>query len=277
MTAPDGLETRHDSEVDDLIQYEVVDGICVIRLNRPERLNAILPRMGRDYAAALRAADADPQVRVVVVTGNGRGFCAGADLSILAEGPDALDDFVRAQSTDDLPTIAMELSCPVVMAVNGAAAGIGMVLALAGDVRFASPTARFISAFSRLGLTAEYGVAWLLQRQVGAARAYEILLSGRTVSAQEAAQIGLVHQIADDPFEAAMAWARDVADNCSPMSLAVIKAQLVAAGREDFATHLPTSLNHMSESFRWPDLTEALTAKITRRAVSFPDRPRGGD
>ena len=261
----------------EFVTYSVDSHIATITFNRPDRLNALLPDMIHTYSDLLTYADLDPDVRVIVETGAGRGFCAGADLSVLAEGPDALDDFVRAQSTDDLPTIAMELSCPVVMAVNGAAAGIGMVLALAGDVRFASPTARFISAFSRLGLTAEYGVAWLLQRQVGAARAYEILLSGRPVSAQEAAQIGLVHQIADDPFEAAMAWARDVADNCSPMSLAVIKAQLVAAGREDFATHLPTSLNHMSESFRWPDLTEALTAKITRRAVSFPDRPRGGD
>lgn len=262
--------TPADPTTGNFITSEVRDGVCLITLNRPEKMNALLPQMGMDYAAALRTADADPHVRVIVVTGNGRGFCAGADLSILAEGPQALDAFVQQQNLEDLPTIALELSCPVVMAVNGPAAGIGMVLALAGDVRFAGPKAAFISAFSRLGLTAEYGVAWLLQRQVGTARAYEILLSGRAIDANEAERIGLVHSITDDPLSAAMGWARDVAANCSPASLATIKMQLRAAGHEEFAHHLPTSLELMSESFRWPDLAEALTARISKRPSNFP-------
>ena len=255
----------------DFLTIETELGVCLIRLNRPEKLNAILPQMGLDYARALRRADADPQVRVIVVTGNGKGFCSGADLSILAEGPDALQGFVQGQSLDDLPTIARDLSVPVVMAVNGPAAGIGMVLALAGDVRFAGPDASFFSVFARLGLTAEYAVAWLLTRQVGLGRAQEILLSGRAVSADEALEIGLVHRIDQDPLAAAMAWAHDVATHCSPASLAAIKTQLSAAGNDDFATHLTHSLDMMSRSFTWPDLPEALLARLAGRPVQFPD------
>jgi enoyl-CoA hydratase/carnithine racemase len=254
------------------ITTESDSGVRIIRLNRPERLNAMVPQMGRDYAAALIDADRDPAIRVAVVTGNGKGFCSGADLSVLAEGPEALDSFVTEQSIDQLPTIALSLSIPVVMAVNGPAAGIGVVLALAGDVRFASPAAQFITAFSRLGLTAEYGVAWLLQRQVGISRAAEILLSGRAIGADEALQLGLVHAVSDDPLEAAMVWARDVAANCSPTSLSIIKQQLGQAATQTLSEHLPTSMHTMSASFRWPDLPEALTAKMERRTPMFPDR-----
>lgn len=253
-----------------LITTETDSGVRIIRLNRPDRLNALVPQMGRDYATALIDADRDPDIRVAVITGTGKGFCSGADLSILAEGPAALDSFVTGQSVDQLPTIALSLSIPIVVAVNGPAAGIGVVVALAGDVRFASPSALFITAFSRLGLTAEYGVAWLLQRQVGISRAAEILLSGRAVDADEALRLGLVHLVSEDPLEAAMVWARDVAAHCSPTSLAVIKQQLNRATTESLSEHLPDSLAVMSESFRWPDLTEALTARGERRSPSFP-------
>jgi enoyl-CoA hydratase/carnithine racemase len=254
------------------VLVEVRDHVALITLNRPDRLNAMTPQMGAAYAGALRGASTDPDVRVAVVTGAGRGFCSGADLSVLAAGPEALENFVSEAPRDELPTVALEVDIPVVMAVNGAAAGLGFVMALTGDVCLASPTARFISAFSRLGLVAEYGVAWLLPRMVGRQRAAEILLSGRSLDAAEAERIGLVAGVHDDVVGAAMDWARDVAAHCSPASLATMKAQLRAAEDTDLAESTAASLRLMRESFRGPDLAEALLAKAQGRA---PDFPRG--
>ena len=252
------------------LEIEDQGSVRIIRLNRPERFNAMVPAMGHEYADALISADRDPDIRVAVVTGNGKGFCSGADLAVLAEGSEALDSFVIDQRLDQLPTIALSLSVPVVMAVNGPAAGIGMVLALAGDIRFASTSAMFITAFSRLGLTAEYGSAWLLQRQIGMSRAAEILLSGRAIDADEALHLGLVHSVSADALTAALEWAHDVAQHCSPASLAAIKSQLSAAAHQSLDIHLPESLDRMSASFRWPDLGEALAARKEKRAPNFP-------
>jgi enoyl-CoA hydratase/carnithine racemase len=169
-----------------------------------------------------------------------------------------------------MPTIISELSIPVVAAVNGPTAGAGFVLPLAADVRFASPTATFASMFSRLGLLGEYGCAWLLPRIVGPARASELLLSGRTVSADEALAIGLVSSVTDDVLTTALEWAHDVAAHCSPKSLRGIKAQLLASQNQSFAAAGAQSLIEMRESFRWPDLLEALAARAEKRSPNFP-------
>lgn len=248
------------------------DGVALITLNRPDRLNALTPSMGREYVAALLAADADPAVRIAVVTGAGRGFCSGADLSILDQGPAALNAFVDGQTWDRSPTVALSVNIPVVMAVNGPAAGVGMVMALTGDVRFAAPDTRFISVFSQIGLIAEYGIAWLLPRIVGQGVAAEILLSGRAVGADEAYRLGLVTSVSDDPVSAAMEWAKNVAATCSPTSLSIMKSQLSAAAASDFLEAFDTSLALMSQSFARPDLIEALAAKTGKRAPVFPDR-----
>ena len=246
--------------------------VSVLTLNRPDRFNALVPEMVRAYVQALREADADPDVRVIVVTGAGKGFCSGADLSILAQGPENLDRFVDGFSTDDMFTAAMSLGTPVAMAVNGAAAGVGMVLALSGDVRFAASGASFISAFTRLGLTAEYGIAWLLPRLVGEGRAREILLSGRPVAAEEALRIGLVDAVSDDALATALSWAHDVAAHCSPSAMATMKGQLRRSAEQSLPQQLTESLALMSQSFRWPDLAEAMTARAEKRAPDFPPR-----
>jgi len=251
------------------VLVSIDQGVALITLNRPDKLNALTPEMGVAYASALVEAASDPRVRVAVVTGAGRGFCSGADLSVLAQGPEALDGFVAQTSDDVLPTMALTVDIPVVMAVNGAAAGLGFVIALTGDVCFASPGARFISAFSRLGLVAEYGVAWMLPRMIGRQRAAEILLSGRALDAREAERVGIVHAIHDDVLAAAMDWARDVAAHCSPASLRTIKAQLAASDTADFTTSTRESLALMRESFRGPDLAEALLAKASGRPPAF--------
>jgi enoyl-CoA hydratase/carnithine racemase len=251
------------------VLVSIDQGVALITLNRPDKLNALTPEMGVAYASALLEAAADPRVRVAVVTGAGRGFCSGADLSVLAQGPEALDGFVAQTSDDVLPTTALTVDIPVVMAVNGAAAGLGFVIALTGDVCFASPQARFISAFSRLGLVAEYGVAWLLPRMIGRQRAAEILLSGRPLDADEAWRLGIVHSVHDDCLGAAMDWARDVAAHCSPSSLRTIKRQLSDADTEGLDPSTTASLALMRESFSGPDLAEALVAKAERRPPSF--------
>lgn len=257
---------------EDTVRYEVADGIATVTLNRPETLNAITPDMGRRYVDLLRQADADPDVRAIVVTGAGRGFCSGADLRLLAEGADALEAYAAA-GQEELATVALSIGTPVVAAVNGPCAGLGFVLAIANDVRFAGPEASFSVTFPRLGLVAEYGSAWLLPRLVGMPRATDLLLSGRRIGADEAARIGLVLESVPDALAAATAWAREVADSCSPKAVATIKGQLRAAQAASLDDAVLTALDLMRASFRWPDLAEALTARMEGRPPRFPSHP----
>lgn len=254
----------------ELVRYDVDDAVAVITLNRPDRLNAIVPGMGEAYAERLLEADRDPTVRAIVVTGAGRGFCSGADLGILAEGRDALNAYLDGQSVDTLPTVAMRLSTPVVTAINGPCAGIGFVLAISADYRIASTSASLSTSFSRLGLVAEYGVAWLLTRLVGLGVATDLLLSGRTISAEEALGLGLVQQVSDDALDAAMTWARDVAANCSPSAMAAMKRQLLAVDGQRLDEAVDLSLVEMRAAFQRPDLEEAIMARLEKRAVRFP-------
>jgi enoyl-CoA hydratase/carnithine racemase len=261
------------TDTSDLVRYEIIDRIALITLNRPERLNAILPGMGELYAALLQRADADPAVRAIVVTGAGRGFCSGADLTMLAEGKDALEGYLEGQGVDTLPSAALRIGTPVATAINGPCAGIGFILAIAADIRFAAPTATMSTSFSRLGLIAEYGSAWLLTRLVGLANATDLLLSGRTLSAAEAQEMGLVTRVEEDVLAAAMAWASDIATGCSPSAMAVMKRQLLEVDGQDLTEAVDSSLVEMRAAFQRPDLAEAIMARLEKRAVDFPPRP----
>jgi enoyl-CoA hydratase/carnithine racemase len=256
----------------DLVHYGADSGVAVITLNRPDRLNAMVPGMGERYADLLRRADSDPDVRAIVVTGAGRGFCSGADLSLLAGGREALDGFLDGQGTDTLPTVALRIGTPVATAINGPCAGIGFVLAISADARFTQQSATFSTSFSRLGLVAEYGVAWLLTRLVGLATATDLLLTGRTLTADEAHALGLVNEVSDDALERAMSWARDLADHCSPSAMAAMKAQLLAVDGQALDAAVDSSLVEMRAAFQRPDLAEAITARIEQRPVAFPGR-----
>lgn len=264
MTDPD------EPSIKSTVTYEVDGAVATITLNRPDRLNAIVPGMGERYAELLRTADDDPDVRAIVVTGAGRGFCAGADLSILAEGRDALDQYLDGQSVDSLPTVALRLRTPVATAINGPCAGIGFVLAIAADARFASSTASLSTSFVRLGLVAEYGVAWLLPRLIGLPAATDLLLTGRTIDAQEALALGLVQSVHGDALEAARAWARGVAQSSSPSAMAAMKRQLLEADTQTLDAAVDSSLNEMRAAFDRPDLLEALTARLEKREPQFP-------
>jgi enoyl-CoA hydratase/carnithine racemase len=168
------------------VLVDVSSGVATVTLNRPERLNALTPAMRVQYIGALRRLDADPSVRVVVVTGAGRGFCSGADTGVLASGGESLTSF--AADPANLPTMALGMKKPLVAAINGAVAGIGFSIMLAADVRFVAADAKISSTFARLGLVAEYGSGWLLPRIIGMGRAAEILLSGRTFDGREAVE-----------------------------------------------------------------------------------------
>lgn len=241
--------------------------IATITLNRPERLNALLPGMGARYAATLRALDSEPDVRGILVTGAGRGFCSGADISVLSEDSATLQDFLSGPH--DLPTQAFTLATPVATAINGPCAGIGFVLAICADARFVHPDATLTTSFARLGLVAEYGISWILPRLIGLPRATDLLLTGRTISGRDAEAWGLA-TCSDDPVSAARTWLDDVAATTSPTSIAVMKAQLLEAWNSDLDSVARESLRLMAQSFTWPDLTEALRARGERRSPQFP-------
>jgi enoyl-CoA hydratase/carnithine racemase len=207
-----------------------------------------------------------------VITGEGRGFCSGADLSVLAEGADALDGYGSEQDVDTLPTLAWRIGTPVVTAINGPCAGIGVIYALCADRRIAASTATIGAVFSRLGLIAEYGAAWIITRLAGLATAQDLLISGRTIDAPEALRLGLVDEVVDDALGRAMEWARDVADNCSPTAVAVIKGQLADVDSQTLPEAVDLALTHMRASFRRPDFGTAVMARLAKEAPVFPPR-----
>jgi enoyl-CoA hydratase/carnithine racemase len=243
--------------------------VAMVTLNRPDTLNALTPQMGPEYASILRSLDADPNVRCIVVTGAGRGFCSGADLTALSGSSDDLQAYVAGQSIATLPLIALMLSTPVVTAINGPCAGIGFVLAVSADVRFVHPDATLSTTFARLGLVAEYGIAWLLPRLIGLPAATDLLLTGKTITGKQAGELGLA-QVSDDPLGDAMEWAEQISRNCSPSSVATMKRQLLHADGQALPEAVQSSLGFMSQAFTWPDLAEALTAKAEKRPPYFP-------
>ncbi len=258
---------------DTSVLYDVIDGVATVTLNRPEKRNALLPAMTHRYRSLLAEADNDPAVRAIVLTGAGKGFCAGADLALLAEGPAGLNRFLP--DTPATAEAAMRIRKPVIAAVNGAVAGIGFGLAVSADLRVAAEDATFSTSFARLGLVAEYNAAWVLQRLIGLPNAADLLLSGRTVGAAEAERLGLVQRVvpAGTALAAAQAYAADLAQNCSPRSMAAIKAQLWADAERSRDAAMAESVAGMGISFAGPDLAEAVAARETRRPPQFPPLP----
>jgi enoyl-CoA hydratase/carnithine racemase len=240
-------------------------GVAIVTINRPDRLNAMVPQLQKLLLETLALLDEDPSVRAIVLTGAGRGFCAGADLSVL-EGVESL------VGTDALEAQAPNLRTPMIAAVNGPAVGIGFAIMLFADVIYMAEGARVSTLFSRLGLVAEWGSSWNLQRRLGHGYASDLLLTGRTVAAEEALSIGLVQRVlpADELVPAAIAWACDIATQASPYSTAVIKQQLHSGTSQTFQTAFDESLELEETSFGRPDLSEAIAARAEKRTPNFP-------
>jgi enoyl-CoA hydratase/carnithine racemase len=257
--------------VTEVVQRTIEDGVALLTLNRPDRLNAWTGEMERAYFDLLEECAASDQVRVVVVTGAGRGFCAGADMQELqAIGDNGLE--AAAEAHDSRPqTFPLSIPKPIIAAINGPCAGIGLVQALMCDIRFAAEGAKLTTAFSRRGLVAEHGISWILPRLVGPATALDLLLSGRVVLGDEAAQLGLVNRAlpADQVLPETMAYALDLAANCSPASMAAMKRQVYA----DLDTGLPGALAEadrlMVASLTAPDFVEGVASFVERRGPQF--------
>jgi enoyl-CoA hydratase/carnithine racemase len=269
--AASGSTTRGEENMSEVVQMKLEAGVALLTLNRPERLNAWTDEMEHEYFALLDECAASEDVRVIVVTGAGRGFCAGADMQQLQDLSDGNVDQERRAAERRPQTYPLSVPKPIIAAINGPCAGIGLVQALMCDIRFAAEGAKMTTAFARRGLVAEHGIAWILPRLIGPARALDLLLSGRVVLAEEAASLGLVNRaIAPERLlEDALAYARELAIHCSPASMATMKRQVYA----DLERSLPDALAQadlaMVASFGAPDFAEGVSSFLERREPSF--------
>jgi 2-(1,2-epoxy-1,2-dihydrophenyl)acetyl-CoA isomerase len=251
------------------------DGVRAVTLNRPERLNAVNPALAAELPAALDEAARDDAVRAVVLTGAGRGFCAGLDLA----EPAMLGDGSRAERLDALAWVGRwveaVVACekPVIAAVNGAAAGAGFGLALACDLRLVSAAATLTAGYARRGLSPDAGVTYFLPRLVGLSRAADIVLTGRDVPADEAERIGLASRVlpADGFAEAALAYAAQLAAG-PPVALALSKRLLLQSFDRPLEAQLRDELAHIKTCFATADVREALTAFREKRRPAFAGR-----
>jgi enoyl-CoA hydratase/carnithine racemase len=258
--------------VSDRVLAELRGPVLVLTLNRPERLNAWTDALEECYYDRLDAAEDDPEVRAIVVTGAGKGFCAGADMEDLQHGAGGGDVEAVLRNRPRPRTFPLTVRKPLIAAINGAAAGLGLVEALYCDMRFAAPKAKLITAFARRGLVAEYGIAWLLPRLVGYSTAIDLLLSGRVVLGDEALRLGLVDRVSDEGrvLDDAVAYAAELATHCSPWSMATIKAQVQADLDRTFADAVAEAEELMIASFDRPDVLEGVRSYQERRPPSFP-------
>lgn len=276
------------------ILYSVKDRIATITLNRPDRLNAYTDRVASSLKRAFADAAQDSAVRVIVLTGAGRGFCAGADMDLLQgiqssgqrEAAPSSDKDLSARFTSgygpnldddfgDMRRFAyfMRTKKPIIAAINGPAAGIGLIMALYADLRFMSDKAVLTTAFAQRGLIAEHGISWLLPRLIGPANALDLLLSSRRISAGEAKEMGLVNKVfaAETFMDNVFAYARLLAETVSPRSMAVMKAQVWKSYFQDFGEALVTADAEMPPSFKWPDFKEGVEHYLQKRAPKFAD------
>jgi len=266
--------------------YNVADRVATITLNRPDKLNAWTAVMEREVRAAMDEAERDQSVRAIVLTGAGRGFCAGADMSLLSNVAEkGLDEVRLAQalraSDGERKGVRPDfrkkysyfpaITKPVIAAIQGPAVGLGLVIALYCDLRFASDAARFGTAFARRGLIAEYGMAWMLPRLVGHANALDLLFSARMIDAAEALRMGLVNQVFPQAlfFDKVQEYARELAWNVSPRSMRVIKRQVYEAMFQSLAEGFETSESEMVASLQCEDFKEGVAHFLEKRAPAF--------
>lgn len=264
--------------MNDVVLFELRDEVAVLTFNRPDRLNAWTPQLQTRYFDLLEECAQREDVRAIVLTGAGRGFCAGADmeqLQGLAGG--AGDEESGDVPPDDRPvTFALTVPKPVIAAINGPCAGLGLVHAVMCDLRFAAADAKLTTSFARRGLVAEHGISWMLPRLIGPARALDLLLSGRVVLGSEAAELGLVNRAIDGAtlMDETIAYARMLASECSPASMALIKRQVYGDYERTLAASVENANELMVQSFANPDFGEGVASFVERRLPRFA--PLGG-
>lgn len=253
--------------------FEKSDKIGIITLNRPERLNAFTWTMGNEMRAALTEVENDPELRVSIITGAGRGFCAGADLAggggtfNLEDMPEEMKK-ERANAPPSLLKWCFALKKPVIVAYNGPVVGVGVTMTLPFDIRIAAESARIGIVFNRRGITPEIGCAWLLPRIVGISAAAEIMYTGRLLSAQEALDFGLVSRVVpdDELMPTAKALANEIAINCAPVSVALTKKMLYDfLTATDVAEMEETNKQYFLYSGKTPDAMEGVMSFMQKR------------
>jgi enoyl-CoA hydratase/carnithine racemase len=243
--------------------------VAIITLNRPQSLNAWTDGMEQQYFDALTASAREASVRAIVVTGAGRAFCAGVDM-------DDLDHHAtegRVDSTDVRPkTFPLTVGKPVIAAVNGACAGMGLVQALMCDLRFAAEGAKLTSSFSKIGLIAEHGASWLLAKHVGIGHALDILLSSRIIFPAEALRMGLVNRVCrpESVVDDAASYAEQLAGTVSPRAMSVIKAQIYEHYNLALENALKKSNDLMRQTLDEYDFREGVSAFVEGRPPEFP-------
>jgi enoyl-CoA hydratase/carnithine racemase len=263
--------------------YTVEDPIATISFNRPERLNAMTNRMTDELKHAVAQAEAEERAVAIVITGAGRGFCAGADLQglkAIGEGRDFGEGAKLEAHPGDTsmgPNFSgpyaylFSVRKPVIAAINGPCAGLGFAVAMFADLRFASDRAIFTTAFSRRGLIAEWGIGWTLPRIVGPAHALDLLFSARRFDAAEAERIGLVNRTLphDELLPFVRGYVRELADQVSPTSMAIMKRQIYERLEAELGPSLDESIRLMGESFRRPDFPEGVNSYLEKRPPHF--------
>src|SRR3954463_3408279 len=265
------------------IRYEVADGVLTITLNRPDRLNAFTETMMNELIAAFDASDADDDVRVVIVTGEGRGFCAGADL---AKGGETFDWKERAASGDvprdgggRMVLRIYDSTKPVIAAINGPAVGVGITMTLPMDIRIAAEGTKIGFVFARRGIIPEACSSWSLPRLVGISRAMEWVATGRVFTAEEALAGGLVRSVppAGEVVAVATELAREIADNAAPVSVAVARRLLwtMLGAAHPMEAHRADS-RAMSSRGQSADVREGVTSFLEKRPAQFTDRVSDG-
>ncbi len=268
------------------ITTELEEGILTITLNRPERLNAWTPTMARELMEAFDRADGDDEVRAVIVTGAGRGFCAGADLERggetfdwRARGAEAADSGAPRDNGGIFTLRIFECQKPVIAAVNGPAVGVGATMTLPMDIRLAAEEARFGFVFARRGIVPEACSSWFLPRVVGISQAMEWVATGRVFSAQEALQGGLVRSVhpAGELIDAARALATEIADNAAPVSVALARRMMwtMLGARHPMEAHRADS-QAMFLRGQSADAVEGISSFLEKRPARFPDRVTEG-
>jgi len=262
------------------IQYQLDDGVVTITLSRPHRMNAWTGRMHTEYRSALLIAEHDPAARIIVVTGAGRGFCVGADTQAL-EGhiqkghydpgtPEQLAEpgFGVRPEFDASFAYHFGLTKPVIAAINGPAAGVGLVLACFADIRFAASGVKLTTAHGKLNLPAEFGLSWLLPRLIGLTRANDMLLTSRVVMTEEALEIGLINRLCEpaDLMQSTYTYAREMARNVSPGSLRETKRQIYTDLHRDVAAAVEESEELVRRMMKEADFKEGVSALTQKRS-----------
>jgi enoyl-CoA hydratase/carnithine racemase len=264
------------------ILYSTEDGVAWITLNRPEKLNAWRGEMERDVRLAMRAATDDNSVRVIVLTGAGKGFCAGADMNMLQGISSSGRNAAPAEPWDPAanPNFQKQYSYfpsvpkPIIAAINGSAAGLGLIMSLYCDIRLSSDTAKFTTSFAKRGLVAEHGISWLLPRLIGFAAAADLLYSSRVITAAEALQLRLVNRVipaADFASEVA-AYARTLAHDVSPRSLREMKREIWNAQFQSLGEAITAANADMPPSFKSEDFKEGVAHFVEKRPAKFTGR-----